>query len=143
MKKTGDYFKPYAFIGTKAVIINNNKVLLLRRSGKVDDSGKWSLPGGRLEPGEEVLAGMIREIKEETGLVVDDLELIDVKSFDEKLGFVVIIFYAGKIEQEEIALDWENDDYKWVRLDEIDGLTVDSLLKEIVVKGIKQIKKHN
>ena len=42
--------KSSALVGQKAIIVNSeNKILVLRRSDKVDDAGKWSLAGGAIE----------------------------------------------------------------------------------------------
>jgi len=61
------------FVATKAFIIHNGKVLLLRESSKYEDSGNlgsFDLPGGRIKPGEEVNEAFLREVKEETGLEI-------------------------------------------------------------------------
>jgi ADP-ribose pyrophosphatase YjhB (NUDIX family) len=44
--------------------------LLLVRRGHDPDRGRWSLPGGRCEPGETAAAAAVREVREETGLEV-------------------------------------------------------------------------
>jgi ADP-ribose pyrophosphatase YjhB (NUDIX family) len=44
--------------------------LLLIRRGQEPSRGLWSLPGGRVEPGETVAAAVVREVREETGLDV-------------------------------------------------------------------------
>lgn len=45
--------------------------LLLVRRGQAPDRGRWSLPGGRVEPGEDDAAALRREMREETGLHVE------------------------------------------------------------------------
>ena len=57
-----------------ALIFQDKKILLVRR-GKSPSKGKWSLPGGRLRLGEPLKAGVIREIKEETQLLVKPIEI--------------------------------------------------------------------
>jgi len=52
-------------------------VLLVRRS---DEEGLWGFPGGAMEPGESAAAAMAREVREETGLVVEPVALIGVYS---------------------------------------------------------------
>ena len=51
-----------------AVIIEDNKILLLDQD--VNEKRAWSLPGGKLEENETLEAGLIREVLEETGLIV-------------------------------------------------------------------------
>jgi 8-oxo-dGTP pyrophosphatase MutT (NUDIX family) len=60
--------------GVAAVIFDEGRVLLQRR----DDTGRWGLPGGGVEPGESVRQALIREVREETGLEVEPLRLIGV-----------------------------------------------------------------
>ena len=53
-----------------AVIKDETGRLLLIRRGHEPGAGLWSIPGGRIEPGESDLAALVREVREETGLDV-------------------------------------------------------------------------
>ena len=64
-------------LGVGAVALHDGKVLLIRRA-KPPRKGEWSLPGGRVEPGETCRQAVIREVAEETGMTVRILRLIDV-----------------------------------------------------------------
>jgi 8-oxo-dGTP diphosphatase len=64
-------------VGVGGVIIDGGRALLIRR-GSEPLRGEWSIPGGTLELGESLEAGVARELKEETGLDVSVLELIEV-----------------------------------------------------------------
>ena len=70
-------FPEAPIIGVGAVIIEQNRVLLVQR-GREPLKGKWSLPGGMLELGESLAEGVVREVQEETGLVVEVLELVEL-----------------------------------------------------------------
>ncbi len=62
------------FAACKAFVNYNGKILILRESGKYEDGtnvGRYDIPGGRVQPGESFDQGLIREIKEETGLDVE------------------------------------------------------------------------
>jgi 8-oxo-dGTP diphosphatase len=63
-------------VGVGGVIIANERVLLARR-GSEPMRGEWSIPGGVLEVGESLAEGVMRELREETGLAVRVLELIE------------------------------------------------------------------
>ena len=61
-------------VGVGAVIIQEGRVLLVKR-GHPPQDGDWSIPGGLLEIGETLHQAAAREALEETGLVVEPLEL--------------------------------------------------------------------
>ncbi len=59
------------------VCLRGDEVLLIRR-GQPPRLGEWSLPGGRIEPGERAADAALRELGEETGVQADLVGLIDV-----------------------------------------------------------------
>ena len=59
------------------VCIKSGQILLIRR-GTPPMTGEWSLPGGRIEPGETARAAALRELKEETGVDAEIAGLLDV-----------------------------------------------------------------
>ena len=91
----------------------------MQRSEKAGAGGKWSLPGGGLDHGEDPIEGMKREIIEETELSVTDLKPVNLRSYitDEK-DFLVIVGYVAKAVSENVRLNWEHDKYKWLTLEE-------------------------
>jgi 8-oxo-dGTP diphosphatase len=64
-------------VGVGGVVIEKGRALLIRR-GSEPLLGQWSIPGGTLELGESLEHGVIRELKEETGLTVRIVEMIEV-----------------------------------------------------------------
>jgi len=70
-------FPALPLVGVGAVVVDKGRVLLVRR-GREPLKGQWSIPGGLLEIGESLTAGVAREVLEETGLVVETVELIEL-----------------------------------------------------------------
>ncbi len=64
-------------VGVGAVVIHEGRVLLIRR-GKEPLRGRWVVPGGTVELGETLEQALVREIEEETGLVVRPREIVTV-----------------------------------------------------------------
>ena len=67
--------RPVPAVGV--VCFRDDQVLLIRR-GTPPKQGEWSLPGGRVEPGEPVRDAALRELKEETGVDAQLVGLVDV-----------------------------------------------------------------
>jgi 8-oxo-dGTP diphosphatase len=65
------------FIGVGGVVIDRGRALLVRRA-RPPLQGQWSVPGGGLEAGETIAAGIAREVREETGLEVRVLHQLGV-----------------------------------------------------------------
>ena len=59
---------PRTYIGAYALCVGEGRMLLARLSPEVRDGGKWTLPGGGLNWGEDPAEGVLRELEEETGL---------------------------------------------------------------------------
>jgi len=73
--------RPVPAVG--AIVFRDGAVLLVKR-GAEPNRGRWSLPGGSLEIGETVEAGAVRETREETGVDVQPLRVLDVCNFIER-----------------------------------------------------------
>ena len=69
-------YPEFPIVGVGGVIIADDRVLLARR-GSEPMRGQWSIPGGVLEVGESLIEGVTRELREETGLTVRVLDLIE------------------------------------------------------------------
>jgi len=89
------------------VCLRGEDVLLIRR-GKPPRMGEWSLPGGRIEPGERAAEAALRELREETGVEARLVGLIDVVDgiFPEAgLHYVLIDYLAVWVAGEPEAGD--------------------------------------
>jgi ADP-ribose pyrophosphatase YjhB (NUDIX family) len=78
-------------------VFDGARVLLIRR-GQPPGEGLWSVPGGRLEPGETLAQAVAREVREETGLIVEvgPLALV-VERMGDDHHFVILDYLARVI----------------------------------------------
>jgi len=105
-------------MGVGAVVVDRGRVLLVRR-GREPMKGHWSLPGGMLELGEPLAAGVVREVKEETGLTVEPVELIELVDRIHRDGrrvryHYVIADYLCRVVGGELLAASDADDARWV-----------------------------
>jgi 8-oxo-dGTP diphosphatase len=70
-------YPPRPIPGVGALIFDGDRILLVER-GKDPLKGFWSLPGGVLETGETLAEGLRREVREETGLDVEPLGVVEI-----------------------------------------------------------------
>lgn len=105
----------------KAFIKHNGKILILRESKDYSDGtnvGRYDVPGGRVKFGEGWKDGLLREIKEETGLVVrigrpfDVAEWRPVKNGVER--HVVATFFECFSDSDSVNLSKDHDGREWI-----------------------------
>lgn len=114
-----------------AAVINNNKILILKRAEGTYLGGLWDFPGGTLEDGEAPEKGARREIYEETGLKLTKVALFYCHSkVDQKNNkqFVTLVFLSESGRKNVKINPKEHGEYCWIKLGEIKSYrTVDYL----------------
>jgi 8-oxo-dGTP diphosphatase len=128
---TGSLPTPVPAVGV--VCLRGDSVLLIRR-GTPPRQGEWSLPGGRIEPGERAVDAALRELGEETGIQAEITGLIDVVDglFPEAGRHYVLIDYAARwVSGEPVAGD-DALEARFVALDEIERLIEWSETRRII-----------
>ena len=109
-------------------IVKNNHLLLVKRG----DSGNWTLPGGTLDFGESMPDCAIRELREETGMHVNLVDIvgtytdpeIKIAYSDGEIRQEFTIVYYGETPDEQVTIDDESTAYGWFSFDELDSVKV-------------------
>lgn len=99
--------------------------LLLLRSKKKIYANQWRMVGGKVNEGEAYWEGALREILEELGLTPDTFWVIpSVNTFYEAKTDQIhrIPAFAAEISDQEITLDAEHTEFRWVTVDEIEEM---------------------
>jgi len=109
--------KKYPKITVGVLMVNENGKVFLATSYKW--KGKWVIPGGHVEWGEKLEDAVKRETKEETGIDVKNIQLLNVqesifsKGFHEERHFI-FLDYVCEAYSEDVQLNSELQKYIWV-----------------------------
>ena len=111
-------------LAASVALVRKIDVLLIQRA-RAPSEGKWTLPGGRLEPGETAEQCAIREIKEELGLDVYALRPVRILRFKQ---FQLQVYGTQTFEGEIVPDPAEIRAWRWVRPEQLRGYdTTDGL----------------
>lgn len=114
-------------IAQKAIIINDNQVLLVR-DGRMSEE-IWELPGGRLNVGEEARSGLARELKEELGVNFTIHEVVHMEQFKQGSEGTIafMIAYQATMENPESVFEpdpTEVAELKWVSREGLETMVI-------------------
>jgi ADP-ribose pyrophosphatase YjhB (NUDIX family) len=120
-------------LAASVAIVRREEVLLIQRN-RAPSAGLWTLPGGRLEPGETAEQCAIRELGEELGLEVFALRPLLVLRFGQfHLQTFATEGFAGAI----VPAPAEIRGWRWVRPEQIGGLATTPRLDEVVAAAFR------
>ncbi len=123
-------------------LFKDKKILLLKRSDKVGTfKGKWAGISGFIEK-ETSLEAALREIKEETGVDSNQLELLKIGipfEINDTTNDVIwsINPFLFLFKGDEIKIDWEHDTYEWICPSEMENYDTVKKLKETLFNLIE------
>ena len=109
---------PTPCVCVAAVAIDDGNLLLVRR-GNEPGLGTWSVPGGRMEPGETIQEAVVRELREETGIEGVCTGLIGVAESIGDNHHHVILDYAVEVLPSDAIAASDALEARWVPLHEV------------------------
>jgi 8-oxo-dGTP diphosphatase len=126
-----------------AIIVRNNKILLGKRdTNKKSYPGDWSIPGGKVKPGEKLGKALKREVKEETGINVKIVKLLSVKELFHHGHYHIVFYFKAKPISGKIKAGSDLVEVKWVSLKDINKLKLKNDNKKYL-NSIKKLLKKN
>jgi 8-oxo-dGTP diphosphatase len=137
-------YPPRPVVGVGAVIAHDERVVLIKRKYE-PLAGQWSLPGGTLELGESLEAGVAREISEETGLDVEVGPVVEV--FDR-----ILLDAGGRVQYHFVLVDYlcrpiggrlqagsDVDDAVWVAQSDLSNYHITGKATAVIERALSMV----
>lgn len=134
-------------IGVGALIFKRDRILMAQR-GKEPLKGWWSLPGGALEVGESLADGIRREVREETGLEIRPLGVLEIfeRIMRDASGapeyHYVLIDYVCRIVGGELCAGDDVCAVEWVRQPDLAALPITEGTLGVIEKGFRERRRY-
>ena len=110
---------PKPRIGVSTVVFTEQKVLLVQR-GKEPGKGLWSLPGGSVEWGERLIEAALREVFEETALVINQADFCEfVEVLTDERHFVIAVFRSFINNEAPVVAGDDAAEAAWFHADDL------------------------
>ncbi|MGH9117245.1 MAG: NUDIX hydrolase [Acidimicrobiales bacterium] len=143
-----DYFddpnapKPNSVVPSVTAVVRNGngELLLIHKS----DNNLWALPGGGHDAGESITDTVVREVKEETGIDVEVIDLVGIYTDPRH----VMAYDDGEVRQQfslcfharpiggSIHTSAESKEVRWVRIEELDQLDIHPSMRLRIDHGL-------
>ena len=133
-------------LGVGAVIVKTDRVLVVRRANP-PLQGQWSIPGGLVATGETTKEAVIREIREETSLNIEPVELVEVferilRDADSRVQYhFVVIDYLCRLVSGEPRAGSDVSEIRWARFGELNELGITPETTSVIRKGLDAARK--
>jgi 8-oxo-dGTP diphosphatase len=115
--------KPFA-VSVKAIIRDEaGRVLLLKRkAASKGNPGRWDLPGGKIDPGEETECALRREVREETGLEVAVARVAGAAESESPARRIAYLVFEACVTGGMLCVGEEHDAAMWAPAHDLPGL---------------------
>jgi 8-oxo-dGTP diphosphatase len=105
-----------------ALILQEDKLLLIKRADKLSEGGKWALVGGYVERDENLQQAVEREVFEETGYRINNMQLLTIRHNPDRphedIQNISFVFFCEALEKEGES-DWEATEQRWFSFNEL------------------------
>jgi 8-oxo-dGTP diphosphatase len=118
-------------VATGVAVVDGDQILLVRR-GRKPNKGLWAVPGGKVDFGETLAEAATREVKEETGLLVELDEIIWVGEFIDEANHLVLVDFLGAPSGGELSPGDDATDVKWVGIEAAFELDMPDTMYELL-----------
>ena len=145
-KEGGEQMKRDFAVAVKAIIIREEKALILHRSPQEIESSymnrreKWDMPGGGIHYFEHSSEGLIREIREETNLSVKIIKPLSLFDVIKPHIHLCIFTYVCLYEAGEVQLSAEHDRYLWLTLEQMSEYDIPNWMKRDFKQAFLEIE---
>lgn len=134
-------------IGLKALVIDNSKVLLGRRINSVDN-GLFEIPGGKPQLGEDLDQALVREVKEETGVEIEPVNVwkdqgdaVAILQRPDK-KFILVVFLAKVKNRNQLTKgDGEMNDISFYSKEEVQRFLQEGQVRSVLVDLLERFVK--
>ena len=129
--------------GVAAVTVRGREVLLAER-GKPPSLGKWGIPGGAVEVGETREEAVVREVLEETNVLVKPVDLLTIfdsisRDEESKVRHHYILFeYLCEYVSGEVIPGTDAPDARWVSIDDLGSVNIMPYTRRFIEKVLKE-----
>jgi len=122
-----------AHIRVTAIVVKGKSFLLIKRAQK-DEFGKktWTLPGGRVNLGENLEKAIKREVKEETNLDIRVIKPLGTWSAVKDKIWAIGICFLCKYKKGKVKISKEHSDFLFLRLKELNKVKIEKWIKDYV-----------
>ena len=132
------------FLAVSAAIVRDGKILVVRRA-RPPAHGVYTLPGGVVEVGETLMEAVAREVREETGMMIEPVALAGFRETvvrdaqDRVERHFVILCFASRWQAGEPMLNEELSEAHWIDPTELAGLQTTPGLADIVAAAYQRL----
>jgi len=124
-----------------AVIWNARSEVLLVKRARPPRVGEWSLPGGKVEAGETLHRALAREVREEAGLEIEILRLIDIVELKEDGRHYMLNDFTARHVSGDARAGSDAADLRWVSPAALDNYALWPETRRVIAQSAKQLTK--